>query len=710
LVAATVILLAVPRWRRLGFIFLLLLVLGSGLLVTVVRISRARKGAEAERRRNATAGDARPVESSDAEVRVAVVLAAGGQVQGKLLRYGSRCYRIRLSDDTVRDVPEAEVRVVHFLEEPPSAEEEKLTEEAGTPPPESVTPKVGKRLPRWHGKTDVHVVQDPEIPDDDPRASMEFRDTDVRAVLDLLARQTGKTLVMDSDVSGTVTIAFSNVPWRGALQTILDSAHLEAFYGENESIRIRRKRILEGPEVTLEVDNEHVMHALDLLAKQANRSLVIAKGVSGTVTLRLVNVPWWQALDTIMKATGLEASSSEDGVVRVQRSPAPEPEAGAADKGAAVKLELDNANLRALVDLLAQRTGGSYVIAEDRAGMVTARLANLAWWEALDAIVKAADSGAFRGEQTVSLSVGAQGEDGVVRIQASRPTPRKTGVPEPEEPTVPWEAAYLLESPHYLLKTNAPKATAKKRLAALEALWETFFNGLLKSPKYRPKGRLTVHLYGDQASFVKHAADGNPGVGSVYRPVADSKTGVQRIVSVFEGHESYSVDVALRHEGTHQLQDAACGSVDHMDFLLRPPWWLDGVALYMAEGHRLEQDGRLVRQVASDRHLMVKKAIEEDRELALADLVRTPLATFRIHHYAYAWALVDYLLHRGSVTIDGRALDLRAAYDQFQTFVLAHSGRPTVEGYAQSLDAALGIKIDRLTDDFRAYVLRDCRE
>lgn len=61
-----------------------------------------------------------------------------------------------------------------------------------------------------------------------------------------------------------------------------------------------------GKRVTFNFQDIPVRSALNLLAQVSGLNIVAADSVSGSVTVRLVNVPWDQALDVIMRAKGLD--------------------------------------------------------------------------------------------------------------------------------------------------------------------------------------------------------------------------------------------------------------------------------------------------------------------------------------------------------------------------------------------------------------------
>jgi type II secretory pathway component HofQ len=71
-----------------------------------------------------------------------------------------------------------------------------------------------------------------------PRVSMEFADADIRIVLDLLARQAGKNIVIAENVKAPVTLNLRNVHWWRALETIVKTAGYVAVQEGDDIIRV----------------------------------------------------------------------------------------------------------------------------------------------------------------------------------------------------------------------------------------------------------------------------------------------------------------------------------------------------------------------------------------------------------------------------------------------------------------------------------------
>jgi len=70
-------------------------------------------------------------------------------------------------------------------------------------------------------------------------------------------------------------------------------------------------RNYKGRKVTLEFADAEVRKIFQLLSEVSNKNFVLADEVSGAISLKLVNVPWDQALDIILDTKGLE--KREDG-------------------------------------------------------------------------------------------------------------------------------------------------------------------------------------------------------------------------------------------------------------------------------------------------------------------------------------------------------------------------------------------------------------
>jgi type IV pilus assembly protein PilQ len=77
------------------------------------------------------------------------------------------------------------------------------------------------------------------------------------------------------------------------------------------------KKSYTGKKVTLEFADADVRKIFQLIAEVSNKNILVGDDVSGTISIKLVNVPWDQALDVILQTKGLD--KKEDGNIMIIR-------------------------------------------------------------------------------------------------------------------------------------------------------------------------------------------------------------------------------------------------------------------------------------------------------------------------------------------------------------------------------------------------------
>ena len=81
----------------------------------------------------------------------------------------------------------------------------------------------------------------------------------------------------------------------------------------------RVKRAFTGKPIDVSYHEENLVDVLQSLARTGGLQADVQAGIGGQVTLKLVAVPWDQALDIVVLVNGLEWKR-EGNVVRVTRS------------------------------------------------------------------------------------------------------------------------------------------------------------------------------------------------------------------------------------------------------------------------------------------------------------------------------------------------------------------------------------------------------
>jgi type IV pilus assembly protein PilQ len=76
--------------------------------------------------------------------------------------------------------------------------------------------------------------------------------------------------------------------------------------------KIEDKRVYTGERLTLNFQDIETRAVLQLLADASGQNIVVSDSVQGSVTLRLQNVPWDQALDIVLRTKGLDKRRNDN--------------------------------------------------------------------------------------------------------------------------------------------------------------------------------------------------------------------------------------------------------------------------------------------------------------------------------------------------------------------------------------------------------------
>ena len=97
-----------------------------------------------------------------------------------------------------------------------------------------------------------------------------------------------------------------------------DKAMEDAFSLEKAAQPVSRQgKKYSGRKVTLEFSDADIRKIFQLLAEVSNQNFLISDDVTGTISLKLVNVPWDQALDVILENKGL-GMQREGNIVQIR--------------------------------------------------------------------------------------------------------------------------------------------------------------------------------------------------------------------------------------------------------------------------------------------------------------------------------------------------------------------------------------------------------
>jgi type II secretory pathway component GspD/PulD (secretin) len=146
----------------------------------------------------------------------------------------------------------------------------------------------------------------------DTRVTLHVKDQPVVDVIKYIAERAAVNIVPAENISEKVTIDLDLVPWRLALEIVAEKAGCVVVEKAANLIRIEQP-----PRVTFEFTGADIRVVVDAIAKIAGASVVLAPNVEGAVYLRINDVPWKTALDTVAKSLGFVVVEEPWHILRV---------------------------------------------------------------------------------------------------------------------------------------------------------------------------------------------------------------------------------------------------------------------------------------------------------------------------------------------------------------------------------------------------------
>lgn len=140
---------------------------------------------------------------------------------------------------------------------------------------------------------------------------------------ELSASMRGKTIYVQSASSQTASVQAPSTLPSGARAQLADGDQVAtapaADVANDSGSGIRSNdgsKVYTGRLISLDLQDTDIDNALRIIAEVSNLNIIASDDVRGKVTLRLIDVPWDQALDVILRTNGLD-QVSEGNVVRI---------------------------------------------------------------------------------------------------------------------------------------------------------------------------------------------------------------------------------------------------------------------------------------------------------------------------------------------------------------------------------------------------------
>ncbi len=118
--------------------------------------------------------------------------------------------------------------------------------------------------------------------------------------------QRGDNVRMNIDISG----AYEHLAFQTADRLVIEVGRPAAQAPTDRELQFFEEREYEGSRVTLNFQDIQVRSVLQLIADVSEMNVVVSDSVEGSLTLRLTNVPWDQALDIILETKNLDMRRS----------------------------------------------------------------------------------------------------------------------------------------------------------------------------------------------------------------------------------------------------------------------------------------------------------------------------------------------------------------------------------------------------------------
>lgn len=131
-------------------------------------------------------------------------------------------------------------------------------------------------------------------------------------VLNFIQERAGVNLILAEGIDEKVTVILDKVEWNLALEVVAERSGCVLVQKATNLIRIEQP-----PRVTFDFVGADVKEVIDAIAKYAGASVVTAPEVQGEVHLRLNDVPWRTALETVAKSLGFVVVEEAWGIYRI---------------------------------------------------------------------------------------------------------------------------------------------------------------------------------------------------------------------------------------------------------------------------------------------------------------------------------------------------------------------------------------------------------
>jgi type II secretory pathway component HofQ len=146
---------------------------------------------------------------------------------------------------------------------------------------------------------------------------IDVKDMPIHDAVRLVATSGWLNIGLDPDVEGTVTLRFRAAPTRVVLDAIVAQHDLK-ITPMGKALRISRSstpvvaQVFTGAPIAIDFTDAPIRDVASVFAAHAKVAIVVDADVEASVTQRMKDMPWDQALDHITRKYGLQVVKSGD--------------------------------------------------------------------------------------------------------------------------------------------------------------------------------------------------------------------------------------------------------------------------------------------------------------------------------------------------------------------------------------------------------------
>ncbi len=152
-----------------------------------------------------------------------------------------------------------------------------------------------------------------QVPSLDARVTINVVEQELAQIVQYLRDTSGANIVVMEGGDDMVTdLQISDVYWRDALDY---AAELAGCVVEEDKSGVLT--VSKPPRVTFDFPNADINEIIGTIAKVSGANIIVSPEVAGTLTVRLNDVPWRNALEEVVKTRGYTVVQEQRGILRV---------------------------------------------------------------------------------------------------------------------------------------------------------------------------------------------------------------------------------------------------------------------------------------------------------------------------------------------------------------------------------------------------------